>query len=76
LRHDVKITGIATQGFEALSDYYVKRYKVSHSRDGYTWSTFPVSINLTQFIKSITITVTMTILIVVFIVILRATSGR
>ncbi|XP_044184811.1 uncharacterized protein LOC122964956 [Acropora millepora] len=41
LRRDVKITGIATQGFEALSDYYVKRYKVSHSRDGYTWSTFP-----------------------------------
>ncbi|XP_044162875.1 uncharacterized protein LOC122947546 [Acropora millepora] len=40
LRHDVKITGIATQGFEALSDYYVRRYKVSHSRDGYTWSTF------------------------------------
>ena len=47
LRHDVKITGIATQGFEALSDYYVKMYKVSHSRDGYTWSTFTVSINLT-----------------------------
>ncbi|XP_044162878.1 lactadherin-like [Acropora millepora] len=38
LSHDFLITGIATQGFEALSDYYVKRYKVSHSRDGYTWS--------------------------------------
>ena len=47
LRRNFIITGIATQGFEALSDYYVKRYKVSHSRDGYTWSTFPVSINLT-----------------------------
>ena len=47
LRHDVKITGIATQGLEALSDYYVTRYKVSHSRDGHTWSILPVSINLT-----------------------------
>ena len=47
LRRDFIITGIATQGFEALSDYYVMRYKVSHSRDGHTWSTFPVSINLT-----------------------------
>ncbi|XP_067043277.1 lactadherin-like isoform X1 [Acropora muricata] len=41
LRHDFIITGIATQGLEALSNYYVKRYKVSHSRDGYTWSIFP-----------------------------------
>ncbi|XP_074639733.1 uncharacterized protein LOC141897950 isoform X2 [Acropora palmata] len=41
LRHDVKITGIATQGLEALSDYYVTRYKVSHSRDGHTWSILP-----------------------------------
>ena len=47
LRHDFIITGIATQGLEALSNYYVKRYKVSHSRDGYTWSIFPVSIDLT-----------------------------
>ena len=47
LRHDSIITGIATQGLEALSDYYVRRYKVSHSRNGHTWSTFPVSINLT-----------------------------
>ena len=47
LRRDFIITGIATQGFEALSDYYVRRYKVSHSRNGHTWSTFPVSINLT-----------------------------
>ena len=46
LRQDFILTGIATQGFEALSDYYVRRYKVSHSRDGYTWSIFPVSINL------------------------------
>ena len=46
LRHDLVITGIATQGLEALSDYYVRRYKVSHSRNGHTWSTFPVSINL------------------------------
>ncbi|KAK2571711.1 Venom prothrombin activator omicarin-C non-catalytic subunit, partial [Acropora cervicornis] len=42
LRHDSIITGIATQGLEALSDYYVRRYKVSHSRDGYTWSIFPL----------------------------------
>ncbi|XP_074639737.1 uncharacterized protein LOC141897951 isoform X4 [Acropora palmata] len=42
LRRDVEITGIATQGLEALSDYYVRRYKVSHSRNGHTWSTFPV----------------------------------
>ena len=47
LSHDFLITGIATQGLEALSDYYVRRYKVSHSRDGHTWRTFPVSINLT-----------------------------
>ena len=46
LRQDFTLTGIATQGFEALSDYYVRRYNVSHSRDGYTWSIFPVSINL------------------------------
>ncbi|XP_015780645.1 PREDICTED: coagulation factor VIII-like [Acropora digitifera] len=38
LRRNFIITGIATQGFEALSDYYVKRYKVSHSRNGHTWS--------------------------------------
>ena len=47
LGRDFIITGIATQGFEALSDYYVSRYKVSHSRNGHTWSIFPVSINLT-----------------------------
>ena len=47
LRHDFVITGIATQGFEALSDYYVRKYKISHSRNGHTWSIFPVSINLT-----------------------------
>lgn len=38
LHHDFIITGIATQGFEALSDYYVRKYKVSHSRNGRTWS--------------------------------------
>ena len=47
LRRDFIITGIATQGFEALRNYYVRRYKVSHSRNGHAWSTFPVSINLT-----------------------------
>jgi len=47
LRRDFVITGIATQGLEALSDYYVRRYTVSHSRNGHTWSTFPVSIDLT-----------------------------
>ena len=47
LRRNFIITGIATQGFEALNDYYVRRYKVSHSRNGHTWSIFPVSINLT-----------------------------
>jgi len=41
LRRNFIITGIATQGFEALSDYYVKKYKVSHSRNGHTWSIFP-----------------------------------
>jgi len=46
LGRDFKITGIATQGFEALSDYYVKRYRVSHSRNGLRWSIFQVSINL------------------------------
>ena len=46
LRRNFIITGIATQGFEALSNYYVKRYKVSHSRNGHTWSRiFPVSIS-------------------------------
>ncbi|XP_074639743.1 lactadherin-like isoform X1 [Acropora palmata] len=40
LGRDFKITGIATQGFEALSDYYVKRYRVSHSRNGLRWSIF------------------------------------
>ena len=54
LRRDFIITGIATQGFEALSDYYVSKYEVSHSRNGHTWSAFPVSINLT-FCESITI---------------------
>ena len=47
LGRNFTITGIATQGFEALSDYYVKTYKVSHSGNGQTWSIFPVSINLT-----------------------------
>ena len=47
LGRDLVITGIATQGLEALSDYYVRRYTVSHSRNGRTWSTFPVSIDLT-----------------------------
>ncbi|XP_074639740.1 discoidin, CUB and LCCL domain-containing protein 2-like isoform X2 [Acropora palmata] len=41
LRRNFIITGIAAQGFEALSDYYVKKYKVSHSRNGHTWSIFP-----------------------------------
>jgi len=41
LRRNFIISGIATQGFEALSDYYVKTYKVSHSRNGHTWSIFP-----------------------------------
>ena len=45
LRGDFIITGIATQGLEALVDYYVRRYKVSHSRDGHSWNT--VSINVT-----------------------------
>ncbi|XP_067042771.1 discoidin, CUB and LCCL domain-containing protein 2-like isoform X2 [Acropora muricata] len=42
LRHDFVITGIATQGFEALSDYYVINYNFSHSRDGHTWNIFPL----------------------------------
>ena len=42
LRRDFVITGIATQGF----DYFVRSYNLSHSRDGHTWSIFPVSINL------------------------------
>ena len=68
------ITGIATQGFEALSDYYVRRYKVSLSRNGHTWSILSVSINLTLLVsKPITITVTMIILILIFIAILIAT---
>ena len=46
LRHDFVITGIATQGFEALSDFYVINYNFSHSRDGHTWNIFPVIINL------------------------------
>ena len=47
LHSDFRITGIATQGFEALMDYYVRRYRVSHSRNGLKWRTFPVSIDLT-----------------------------
>lgn len=44
---DFEITGIGTQGYESVSNYYVKKYKVSHSRDGNTWNFFSVSINLT-----------------------------
>ena len=48
LGRNFTITGIATQGFEALSDYYVRKYKVFHSRNGHSWiSIFPVSILLT-----------------------------
>ena len=48
LLHDFIVTGIATQGFKSsINDYYVKKYMVSYSRDGNTWSFFPVSINLT-----------------------------
>ena len=74
LRRDFIVTGIATQGFKALSDYYVRRYKISRSRNGHTWSIFPVSINLTELVKSITITVTMIILTVIFIVMLITTT--
>ncbi|XP_044163259.1 lactadherin-like isoform X1 [Acropora millepora] len=35
------ITAIATQGFLTTKDYYVKKYKVSYSKDGKTWSLFP-----------------------------------
>jgi len=44
LHRDFVITGIATQGLEALSDYYVRRYKVSHSRDGHTWRKVSISV--------------------------------
>ena len=44
LRRDFIITGIATQGLEALVDYYVRKYKVSHSRDGHTWSTVSITV--------------------------------
>ena len=48
LRQDYIITGVATQGFEALdNNYFVGSYNLSHSRDGQNWSIFPVSINLT-----------------------------
>ena len=44
LRRDFIITGIATQGLEAPSDCHVRRYKVSHSRDGHTWSTVSITV--------------------------------
>ena len=48
LRHDYIITGVATQGFEALNNnYFVGSYNLSRSRDGKNWSIFQVSINLT-----------------------------
>ena len=47
LGSDVVITGIATQGFETLSDFYfVKEYEVAYIRDRKTWKVLPVSINL------------------------------
>lgn len=47
LHQESIVTGISTQGFEALSDNYVTSYNISHSRDGHIWSIFPVSISLT-----------------------------
>ena len=47
LRQDHTIIGVATQGFQALITYFVRSYNLTHSRDGQTWSIFPVSINLT-----------------------------
>lgn len=42
LRQDYIITGVATQGFEALdNNYFVGSYNLSHSRDGQNWSIFP-----------------------------------
>lgn len=41
LGHGFHITAIATQGFLTTKDYYVKKYKVSYSKDGKTWSFFP-----------------------------------
>ncbi|XP_015772942.1 PREDICTED: EGF-like repeat and discoidin I-like domain-containing protein 3 isoform X8 [Acropora digitifera] len=41
LRHDYIITGVATQGFEALNNnYFVGSYNLSRSRDGKNWSIF------------------------------------
>lgn len=42
LKHVSHITAIATQGFLTTKDYFVKKYKVSYSKDGKTWSYFPV----------------------------------
>lgn len=41
LGHGFHVTAIATQGFFTTKDYYVKKYKVSYSKDGKTWSLFP-----------------------------------
>lgn len=39
------LSGIETQGAEGCTkDYYVRKYKVFYSRDGQTWTFYPVSI--------------------------------
>ena len=37
-KQNVIVTGIATQGFSGVNDYYVKQYKVVYSRDGVRWN--------------------------------------
>ena len=39
------ITGIATQGFSGVNDYYVSKYRVVHSIDGLHWQNGLVSIH-------------------------------
>lgn len=43
LKKNTTITGIATQGFPGLSDYYVKTYRVVYSSDGREWQQFRTS---------------------------------
>lgn len=40
----VNITGIATQGIEGVSDYFVKEYRMVYGHDGIHWSRFNDSV--------------------------------
>jgi len=48
------ISGIATQGFTGVNDYYVKKYRVVYSTDGVKWQRFRIQASLNSTEEKVT----------------------